>query len=934
MKILYWLARMLGSAGLCLVVWWCLGRYHQIAVLIWFVLAILPTLVTLALIVIKCARYVLELLSLVSWSGEWQDVEHLFDRFRLIYLRIRAELTNFQVRVVRFAIWLLVIAFIWCTLQCLAWRFGIGSVHLPVLSWSWMKIHGREIFALGTGWSSWWPIKIVLAAILIDRTGVLLGCIWKVVLRAVQRWRRKKKGDVRRCPVASDTPLDVDASDLLNRAAYIETVAALMRSAPVGTSAQYIGLYGTWGEGKSSVLPRLQRTLRYEGYAFVTFTLWEYADRSRLPELLFNKIASQERLCLERSLPGLLRMFGRRLMLSPDVLRDVPFLGGWLARAQSEWYGLERVRYDLKEALRKHKGRIVVVLDDLDRLLSDDIYELIRLIKANGDLPNVTYLVLADREYLAAALAEKLPSNWSVDERLNEGRRYLEKILPLECNLPQVLGVRYVGLFKTMLANQVRLPKGFDVDKWSADVVAPFLKTMRNVKRLVNAIAVQWTFQLVRGGGLPKVDFSDLIALMAVKLFARPFYDALMSNVHLIKASTKDTSTFQSDNPGRTREWVRATFMTGCSNKDEPALMNFLSTVMCFRDDPQSAYLLMPHSSGAHDPGHFFYTPPGEAALKACRLAAGQCFWNYFVGDEEDPTPQPDPLWRQFLSNLSDPKVAGLLLIGLDDEKVLRRFLKEFNSKFASELTMEAGVPAVLALSYAVEGLAANLRYDWTLAHVGRDNFGVHIIYRITGCVLRILSAFSDDNGRFSSEVIRRLEQQGHVLVLAHLIASYDKRLVRRMDAQAYGRLKNVVVKFICERQGRGKLLGCVDELALRRAWMLSVGVDKEKQRQFRSAQSSDLSSYPNVIHVLSPFFVMQKRWRGERIVVYDERSLCQFFPQEHLLVAYESLVNARLKGRYEASAKLALGYLLNIAKGDKERTVEAQVAYVRAHLR
>lgn len=65
--------------------------------------------------------------------------------------------------------------------------------------------------------------------------------------------------------------------------------------------------------------------------------------------------------------------------------------------AAGEGPTLDDRKGELVEALQEFDGRIVVFLDDLDRLTDDEIREIVRLVKLVGDLPNVAYLLSFDR---------------------------------------------------------------------------------------------------------------------------------------------------------------------------------------------------------------------------------------------------------------------------------------------------------------------------------------------------------------------------------------------------------------------------------------------------------------------------------------------------------------------------------------------------------
>jgi predicted KAP-like P-loop ATPase len=52
----------------------------------------------------------------------------------------------------------------------------------------------------------------------------------------------------------------------------------------------------------------------------------------------------------------------------------------------------------------KLDAQIVVVIDDIDRLGDDEVLLVLRLIKANADFPNLTYLLLFQRDIVERAV--------------------------------------------------------------------------------------------------------------------------------------------------------------------------------------------------------------------------------------------------------------------------------------------------------------------------------------------------------------------------------------------------------------------------------------------------------------------------------------------------------------------------------------------------
>jgi predicted KAP-like P-loop ATPase len=62
------------------------------------------------------------------------------------------------------------------------------------------------------------------------------------------------------------------------------------------------------------------------------------------------------------------------------------------------------LKNELVTELAKDTSRIVVVIDDIDRLAADEILQLFQVVKAVADFPNVIYLLAFEREVVVKAL--------------------------------------------------------------------------------------------------------------------------------------------------------------------------------------------------------------------------------------------------------------------------------------------------------------------------------------------------------------------------------------------------------------------------------------------------------------------------------------------------------------------------------------------------
>src|SRR5579859_3342796 len=183
----------------------------------------------------------------------------------------------------------------------------------------------------------------------------------------------------------SDRPPDHPRDDRLGFAPFARHLAdSLLRMAPA--DGFVVGLYGPWGSGKSTLLNFITHFLRERGGddapVVVRFNPWWFSGAETLPRKFFEQIQAQ--VGSNRRLPDSVR---NQLGALASAYGKTPLPGH---EAGSLLGSILPVKHrevtDLKESLARDLARaqvrIVVAVEDIDRLLPDEVREMFRLIKA------------------------------------------------------------------------------------------------------------------------------------------------------------------------------------------------------------------------------------------------------------------------------------------------------------------------------------------------------------------------------------------------------------------------------------------------------------------------------------------------------------------------------------------------------------------------
>ena len=180
---------------------------------------------------------------------------------------------------------------------------------------------------------------------------------------------------------------------------------------------------------------------------------------------------------------------------------------------------LDSLRVDLRAALRNLDGqRILVVIDDIDRLTPNEAAEMVSIVKSLGDLPNVIYLLSYDRSTVSKLIRTAL----KVD-----GDRYLEKIVQQNVELPPVheddLAAAVNASLKDVFAG-VAINSGRLSALW-LDVLRHYIRNPRDVRRYFSSLAF---FQSGLGS---YTDPIDLMTLQALQVFEPNIYRYIFENL-------------------------------------------------------------------------------------------------------------------------------------------------------------------------------------------------------------------------------------------------------------------------------------------------------------------------------------------------------------------------------------------------------------------
>lgn len=318
-----------------------------------------------------------------------------------------------------------------------------------------------------------------------------------------------------------DRPVTKPEDDCYDFAPFARHVAtAIVQRA--STPGLVVGIHGPWGAGKTSVLNLIEHYLKQgpdgENATVIRFNPWWFsASTDGLLRAFFGQVIA--------GLPASLKTARRWFAKLANLLSQVP-MGpyGWVAESLRRLTGSQHTVDDLRAKVEKHvikqRRRFVIVVDDLDRLPHEDIYQMFRVVKAVADFPRFTYVMAFDPEIVSKALAHYVP---------DQGRSYIEKIVQVPFAMPEVEQDRLDRVLFEGL-EQVLRPidsSQFDKHRWGNTYyggIRGLIRSPRDIARFLDTFSVSYAAMR------DEVDAIDFAALEALRLFAPEVHRAIAAS--------------------------------------------------------------------------------------------------------------------------------------------------------------------------------------------------------------------------------------------------------------------------------------------------------------------------------------------------------------------------------------------------------------------
>lgn len=227
-----------------------------------------------------------------------------------------------------------------------------------------------------------------------------------------------------------------------NQKEYAKTLVKKLKNTNLSKESFAVGITGEWGSGKSTFLNTMKKEIKEAKFAeIVEFNPWLCNSPEQVTQDFFATLID--------------KLSPKHSTLSRDINKYAKLLNK-IAKPSLSFFGIDldltpsddslnKLKENISNKLANIQKKVVILIDDTDRLEGNEVFEILRLIRNTADFKNVIYIATYDKEYVTDVLEEN---------KIKDPDNYLEKIFQVEVPLLKVTDHKLWEYFKKIISKQ------------------------------------------------------------------------------------------------------------------------------------------------------------------------------------------------------------------------------------------------------------------------------------------------------------------------------------------------------------------------------------------------------------------------------------------------------------------------------------------------
>lgn len=339
--------------------------------------------------------------------------------------------------------------------------------------------------------------------------------------------------------------------DKLNRNAFAEKLANSIINYNFEDPLT-IGIMGSWGSGKSSLIKLTEDILKKEDFIIIQFNPWFFSNQENLYLQFFKSIITSlnnekfnDKNLFERKIIPKRRLFKKSdnsvenyFNYLKDSAIELDFNNLFYPLNTDDLESFDSLQFHKKQCEKYFNSlgrKIIVIIDDIDRLTDKEISQVFTLVKSLADFKNFIYILSFDKLIVTRAL----------NQNNSDNNKFIDKIIQIPISVPKISEVKMDELIlkyiRKLYNNQLEKSlTGVNNFGEIFDYLKIFIKDFRDLKRYQNTL----TFYL--NNFLGELNIDDFFLILALHLFEHELFLKIKENKEylLIRESAfKDNNT-------------------------------------------------------------------------------------------------------------------------------------------------------------------------------------------------------------------------------------------------------------------------------------------------------------------------------------------------------------------------------------------------------
>lgn len=357
-----------------------------------------------------------------------------------------------------------------------------------------------------------------------------------------------------------DKPIESRSDNSFGTNTYVDVLSEFISSCETPMT---IAIQGDWGTGKTSMMKMIKESLDKNTIVPVWFNTWQYSQfnlGNQLPILLLNKligkINNNSATLKELVSKGakILGQIGVGIATKGNASVDAGLLGLELDDIEQ----LVNLKSELENAIKSslegkgEKARLVIFVDDLDRLQPEKAVEVLETMKIFLDCERCVFVLAVDYDVVARGVKAKYGDSLS-DEK---GKSFFDKIIQLPFKMPVAKYDidKYLKELMSTIWGEIEEDERKDIADYRDIIEQSIGKNPRSIKRTVNSFTIinnvaQKEGKLAKDNeNMLKQQRKVLFVLLCMQLSYEELYNFILGQIsEIISVGLKGLKEYEKD---------------------------------------------------------------------------------------------------------------------------------------------------------------------------------------------------------------------------------------------------------------------------------------------------------------------------------------------------------------------------------------------------